>query len=86
MYLQLFNQEGILKGETIQYIYTDSKHNNPLRRVVPIENLASLPHMIKKNTKKWYLMRQKQFLGFLGLIGVLTAILRGIIEEKSGII
>jgi DNA polymerase elongation subunit (family B) len=32
-----------LKGDTIQYIYTDSKHNNPLCRVVPIENLSSLP-------------------------------------------
>ena len=26
-----------LKGYTIQYIYADSKHNNPLCRVVPIE-------------------------------------------------
>ena len=25
-----------LKGDTIQYIYTDSKHNNPLCRVTPI--------------------------------------------------
>jgi DNA polymerase elongation subunit (family B) len=32
-----------LKGDTIQYIYTDSKHNNPLCRVTPIENLASMP-------------------------------------------
>ena len=32
-----------LKGDTIQYIYTDSKHNNPLCRVVPIENTKSLP-------------------------------------------
>ena len=27
------------KGDTIQYIYTNSQHNNPLCRVVPIENL-----------------------------------------------
>jgi DNA polymerase elongation subunit (family B) len=27
------------KGDTIQYIYTSSQHNNPLCRVVPIENL-----------------------------------------------
>ncbi|HZI71784.1 MAG TPA: DNA polymerase domain-containing protein [Nitrososphaeraceae archaeon] len=26
-----------MKGDTIQYIYTNSQHNNPLRRVVPIE-------------------------------------------------
>ena len=28
-----------MKGDTIQYIYTNSQHNNPLCRVVPIENL-----------------------------------------------
>jgi DNA polymerase elongation subunit (family B) len=33
-----------LKGDTIQYIYTDSKHNNPLRRVTPIENLVINHH------------------------------------------
>jgi DNA polymerase elongation subunit (family B) len=27
------------KGDTIQYIYTNSQHNNPLCRVIPIENL-----------------------------------------------
>jgi len=32
-----------LKGDTIQYIYTNSKHNNPLRRVTSIENKQSLP-------------------------------------------
>src|ERR687884_626694 len=37
-----------LKGETIQYIYTDSKHNNPLCMVTPIEDLASLPRYDKE--------------------------------------
>jgi hypothetical protein len=32
-----------LKGDTFEYIYTDLKHNNPLCRVTPIENLKSLP-------------------------------------------
>lgn len=27
------------KGDTIQYIYTNSKHNNPLCRVVPLDTL-----------------------------------------------
>ena len=27
-----------IKGDTIQYIYTNSQHSNPLCRVVPIEN------------------------------------------------
>jgi len=26
-----------MKGDTTQYIYTNSQHNGPLRRVVPIE-------------------------------------------------
>jgi len=26
-----------MKGDTNQYIYTNSQHNGPLRRVVPIE-------------------------------------------------
>jgi hypothetical protein len=30
-----------LKGDTIQYIYTVSKHNNPLCRVATIENMES---------------------------------------------
>ena len=30
-----------LKGDTIQYIYTDSQNNNPLCRVAPIENILS---------------------------------------------
>jgi len=27
------------KGDTIQYIYTNIQHNNPLCRMVPLENL-----------------------------------------------
>jgi DNA polymerase elongation subunit (family B) len=41
-----------LKGETIQYIYTDSKHNNPLCRVTPIEDISLCPSTTRKNIKK----------------------------------
>jgi hypothetical protein len=41
-----------LKGKTVQNIYTDSKHNKPLCRVIPIENLASLPPYDKENANK----------------------------------
>jgi DNA polymerase elongation subunit (family B) len=36
--IQLSNDTGKhpMKGDTIQYIYTNSQHNNPLCRVVPI--------------------------------------------------
>ena len=37
--IQLSNDTGNrpMKGDTIQYIFINSQHNNPLRRVVPIE-------------------------------------------------
>jgi DNA polymerase elongation subunit (family B) len=41
-----------LKGDTVQYIYTDSKHNNPLCRVVPIDNTKSLPPYDKESIRK----------------------------------
>ena len=59
-----------LKGETIQYIYTDSKHNNPLCRVTPIED----------HDKEMVLDVADTVLGFFASIGVLTAISR---KEKE---
>jgi hypothetical protein len=55
-----------LKGETIQYIYTDSKHNNPLCRVTPIENLASLPQYDKEKYKEMILDAAETGLGYFG--------------------
>jgi hypothetical protein len=35
--IQLSSQgKTLMKGENIQYIYINSKHKNPLRRVVPV--------------------------------------------------
>jgi hypothetical protein len=55
-----------LKGETIQYIYIDSKHNNPLCRVAPIENTESLPHYDKEKYKEMILDAAETVLGFFG--------------------
>jgi DNA polymerase elongation subunit (family B) len=55
-----------LKGDTIQYIYTNSKHNNPLHRVVPIENLESLPPYDKEKYKEMILDAAETVLGFFG--------------------
>jgi DNA polymerase I len=55
-----------LRGETIQYIYTDSKHNNPLCRVVPIENIASLPPYDKEKYKEMILDAAETVLGYFG--------------------
>ena len=56
-----------LKGDTIQYIYTDSKHINPLCRVTPIENMASLPQYDKEKYKEMILDAAETVLGFFGL-------------------
>src|SRR4051812_14754328 len=55
-----------LKGDTIQYIYTNSKHNNPLCRVTPIENLASMPAYDKEKYKEMILDAAETVLGFFG--------------------
>jgi hypothetical protein len=55
-----------LKGDTIQYIYTDSQHNNPLCRVAPIENLKSLPQYDKEKYKQMILDAAETVLGFFG--------------------
>jgi hypothetical protein len=55
-----------LKGDTIQYIYTDSNHNNPLCRVTPIENLKSLPQYDKQKYKEMVIDAAETVLGFIG--------------------
>jgi DNA polymerase elongation subunit (family B) len=55
-----------LKGDTIQYIYTDSKHNNPLCRVTPIEDTQSLPRYDKEKYKEMVLDAAGTVLGFFG--------------------
>jgi DNA polymerase elongation subunit (family B) len=52
-----------LKGDIIQYIYTDSKHNNPLCRVTPIENMNSIPQYDKEKYKEMILDAAETVLG-----------------------
>ena len=53
--IQLCNIEGggkcQTKGDTIQYIYTDSQHKNPLCRVVPLEILQKVGEKYGKEEK-----------------------------------
>ena len=35
--IQLGNNERVSKGDDIEYVYTDSQHQNPLSRVVPAQ-------------------------------------------------
>jgi DNA polymerase elongation subunit (family B) len=55
-----------VRGDIIQYIYTDSKNNNPLFRVTPIENTESLPHYDKERYKEMILDAAETVLGFFG--------------------
>ena len=55
-----------LKGDTIQYIYTDSKYNNPLFRVIPIENLKSLLIHDREKYKQLLLDAAETVLGVFG--------------------
>jgi hypothetical protein len=60
------------KGDTIQYIYTNSQHNNPLCRVVPIENLqeegktTTLDKYDKEKYREMVLDAAETVLGFFG--------------------
>jgi len=56
-----------LKGDTIEYIYTNSKHSNPLCRVTPIENIHSLPPHDKEKYKEMILDTAETLLGFFWL-------------------
>jgi len=52
-----------LKGDTIQFIYTDSKHNSPLCRVTAIENITSHPQYDKEKYKEMILDAAETVLG-----------------------
>jgi hypothetical protein len=55
-----------LKGDIIQYVYTDSKHNNPLCRVTLIEDTQSLLRYDKEKYKEMVLDAAETVLGFFG--------------------
>ena len=55
-----------VRGDTIRYIYTDSKHNNPLSRVVPIENTQSMPSYDREKYREMVLDAAETVLGFFG--------------------
>jgi DNA polymerase elongation subunit (family B) len=70
--IQLSNDTGKypMKGDTIQYIYTDSQHNNPLCRVVPIAignaQAESLSQYDKEKYKEMILDAAETVLGLFG--------------------
>ncbi|MGB7637389.1 MAG: hypothetical protein WBL88_07435, partial [Nitrososphaeraceae archaeon] len=77
------------KGDTIQYIYTNSQHNNPLCRVIPIENLqkevktTTLDNYDREKYREMVLDAAETVLGSLDLIELFTVISKRK-EEKNG--
>jgi DNA polymerase elongation subunit (family B) len=70
--IQLSNDTGKhpMKGDTIQYVYTNSQHNNPLCRVVPIAignaQKESMSQYDKEKYKEMVLDAAETILGFFG--------------------
>ena len=66
--IQLSNNERISRGDNIEYVYTDSQHQNPLSRVVPaqfIQNNGSLDYD-KEKYKEMLLDASETVLGIFG--------------------
>ena len=59
--IQLSNNERVSRGDNIEYVYTDSQHQNPLSRVVPaqfIQNNDSLDYDKEKYKEMcWMLLK-----------------------------
>ena len=66
--MQLSNNERVSRGDNIEYVYTDSQHQNPLSRVVPaqfIRNNDSLDYD-KEKYKEMLLDASETVLGIFG--------------------
>ena len=66
--MQLSNNERVSRGDNIEYVYTDSQHQNPLSRVVPaqfIRNNDSLEYD-KEKYKEMLLDASETVLGIFG--------------------
>ena len=85
--IQLSNDTGKhpIKGDTIQYIYTNSQHNNPLCRVVPIavENGQAEP-LSQYDKEKYKEMILDAAETVLGLFGFDRTVYSSNIKNKKG--
>ena len=85
--IQLSNDTGkyLTKGDTIQYIYTNSQHNDPLCRVVPIavENVQA-EHLSRYDKEKYREMILDAAETVLGLFGFDRTVYSNNIKNKNG--
>ena len=56
----------MVRGDIIQYIYTDSAHKNPLRRVMPVDLISEEHDYDKEKYREMLLEAAETTLGYFG--------------------
>ena len=66
--IQLSNNERVSRGDNIEYVYTDSQHQNPLSRVVPAQFIHNNDTLVydKEKYKEMLLDAAETVLGIFG--------------------
>ena len=58
--------KSLVRGDIIQYIYTDSAHKNPLRRVMPLDLISEEHDYDKEKYREMLLEAAESILGYFG--------------------
>ena len=58
--------KSMVRGDIIQYIYTDAAHKNPLRRVVPVDLISEEHDYDKEKYREMLLEAAETILGYFG--------------------
>jgi DNA polymerase elongation subunit (family B) len=58
--------KSLVRGDIIQYIYTDAAHKNPLRRVMPLDLLSEEHYYDKEKYREMLLEAAETILGYFG--------------------
>ena len=58
--------KSLIRGDIIQYIYTDSTHKNPLRRVMPVDLISQEHDYDKEKYREMLLEAAETILGYFG--------------------
>ena len=58
--------QSLVRGDMIQYIYTDSAHKNPLRRVMPVDLINVEHDYDKEKYHEMLLEAAESILGYFG--------------------
>ena len=58
--------KSLVRGDIIQYIYTDAAHKNPLRRVMPLDLISEEHDYDKEKYRVMLLEAAESILGYFG--------------------